>query len=106
MSDAPAFVVANFTIHDADEYRIYEKGFFPILKRHGGEFFTFDDSTIHLEGNELYFEPGLRKEILQYSDKFNLNEFKSLNLFFGGINAVSYEDCVSDIRRGGKCIIE
>jgi len=52
MSDAPAFVLANFTIHDADEYRIYEKGFFPILKRHGGEFFTFDDSTIHLEGEE------------------------------------------------------
>ena len=50
MSDAPAFVVANFTIHDADEYRNYEKGFFPILKRHGGEFFTYDDSTIHLEG--------------------------------------------------------
>jgi len=52
MSDAPAFVVANFTINDADEYRKYEKGFFPILKRHGGEFFTFDDSTIHLEGEE------------------------------------------------------
>ncbi len=52
MSDAPAFVVANFTIHDADEYRKYEKGFFPILKRYEGEFFTFDDSTVHLEGEE------------------------------------------------------
>ena len=52
MSDTPAYVVANFTIHDPDEYRKYEKGFFPILKRHGGEFFTFDDSTIHFEGNQ------------------------------------------------------
>jgi uncharacterized protein (DUF1330 family) len=50
MADAPAFVVANFHVHDADEYRKYEKGFFPILKRHGGEFFTFDDNTETLEG--------------------------------------------------------
>ena len=52
MSDAPAYVVANFTVHDADTYRNYEKGFFPILKRHGGEFFTFDDNTVTFEGAE------------------------------------------------------
>ena len=50
MSDAPAYVVANFTVHDADEYRKYEKGFFPILKKHGGEFLTFDDRPHTLEG--------------------------------------------------------
>jgi uncharacterized protein (DUF1330 family) len=50
MSDAPAFVIANFIVHDADTYRVYEKGFFPILKRHGGEFFTFDDNTVTFEG--------------------------------------------------------
>ncbi len=50
MSDAPAYLIANFTIHDKDEYRKYEKGFFPILKRHGGEFFTYDDAPTHLEG--------------------------------------------------------
>ena len=33
----------TFVVDDADTYRIYEKGFFPILKRHGGEFFTYDD---------------------------------------------------------------
>ena len=32
MSQAPAFLVANFQIHDAAKYREYEKGFFPILK--------------------------------------------------------------------------
>ena len=51
MADAPAFVLANFSIHDAEEYRKYEKSFFPILKRHGGEFLTYDDSTFHLEGD-------------------------------------------------------
>jgi len=50
MADAPAFVVANFVIENADEYRKYEKGFFPILKKHGGEFFTYDDSPETLEG--------------------------------------------------------
>ncbi|MEM9256776.1 MAG: DUF1330 domain-containing protein [Pseudomonadota bacterium] len=52
MSEAPAYVIANFTINDKDEYRKYEKGFFPILKKHGGSFFTYDDSTKHLEGSD------------------------------------------------------
>jgi uncharacterized protein (DUF1330 family) len=50
MSAAPAYVIANFIVNDADEYRKYEKGFFPILKRHGGEFFTYDDSPLTFEG--------------------------------------------------------
>ena len=52
MADTPAYVVANFTINDKDEYRKYEKGFFPILKKHGGSFFTYDDNTVHLEGSD------------------------------------------------------
>ena len=50
MSDTPAYVIANFVVHDADVYRQYEKGFFPILKKHGGSFITYDDNTITLEG--------------------------------------------------------
>ena len=50
MTDVPAHVIANFTIEDPDTYRQYEKGFFSILKRHGGEFITFDDETKTLEG--------------------------------------------------------
>ena len=30
MADIPAYVVANFEVHDRDTYRQYEKGFFPI----------------------------------------------------------------------------
>lgn len=52
MTDQPAYIVANFTVHDAEKYRVYEKGFFPILKRHGGEFITFDDEAITFEGSE------------------------------------------------------
>ena len=51
MSDVPVFVLANLLVHDAAEYRIYEKGFFPILKRHGGEFVTYDDKPHTFEGS-------------------------------------------------------
>lgn len=51
MSDVAVYMIANLVVHDADEYRNYEKGFFPILKRFGGEFVTFDDSHENLEGD-------------------------------------------------------
>ena len=37
MSDTSVYVIANITIEDASKYRQYEKGFFPILKKFGGE---------------------------------------------------------------------
>ncbi|MDH4168436.1 MAG: DUF1330 domain-containing protein [Acidimicrobiia bacterium] len=49
MSD-PVHFIAHFTIDDADRYRRYEKGFFPILKAHGGQFVTYDDEVTVLEG--------------------------------------------------------
>ena len=52
MADASVYVIANFDIHDAETYRTYEKGFFPILKKHKGEFFTFDDNTVTFEGSD------------------------------------------------------
>ena len=51
MEDVEVFFVANLNIVDKETYRIYEKGFFPILKKHGGEFVTYDDSIVHLEGD-------------------------------------------------------
>lgn len=52
MADAsiPVFVLANLVVQDASEYRKYEKGFFPILKRYRGEFVTFDDNPHTFEG--------------------------------------------------------
>lgn len=49
--DVAVYMIANLAIEDAGEYRKYEKGFFPILKRHGGEFVTFDDRHECLEGD-------------------------------------------------------
>jgi len=52
MSNIPVYVVANFEIEDAEIYRVYEKGFFRILRRHGGQFLTYDDATENFEGCE------------------------------------------------------
>ena len=51
MEEVKVYLIANLQIHDADRYREYEKGFFPILKKHGGRFVTFDDTVEHLEGH-------------------------------------------------------
>jgi uncharacterized protein (DUF1330 family) len=47
---APAFIVANFIVKNPDEYHKYEKGFFPLLKKRGGSFITYDDAHETLEG--------------------------------------------------------
>tara|TARA_B110000285_G_C14572840_1_gene358643 strand:+ start:81 stop:371 length:291 start_codon:yes stop_codon:yes gene_type:complete len=50
MSDQKVYVLANLVINDKETYRLYEKGFFPLLKKHGGEFITFDNDVRHFEG--------------------------------------------------------
>ncbi|MAI79611.1 MAG: hypothetical protein CL917_11770 [Deltaproteobacteria bacterium] len=50
MADTPVYMVANFEINDAERYRVYEKGFFGILKKHNGQFYTYDDEPETLEG--------------------------------------------------------
>lgn len=46
----PVHFIAHMSINDVDGYRKYEKGFFPILKAHGGRFITYDDDVTVLEG--------------------------------------------------------
>ncbi|MEE3328707.1 MAG: DUF1330 domain-containing protein [Myxococcota bacterium] len=52
MAEVPVYLVVHLHVQDKEEYLLYEKGFFPILKKHGGQFITFDDQTITLEGEE------------------------------------------------------
>ena len=68
MSDVPCFMLANFRIHDADTYRKYEKGFFPVLKPHGGRFVTYDDSVTVLEGERAEG----RTVIIEFDDEATL----------------------------------
>jgi len=48
-SNIPVYVLANFEIEDAETYRVYEKGLFRILRRHAGQFLTYDDATENFE---------------------------------------------------------
>jgi uncharacterized protein (DUF1330 family) len=50
MSDVPVYMVVNLKITDVEPYRLYEKGFFSMLKKYGGSFLTFDDSADTFEG--------------------------------------------------------
>jgi len=50
MSDVPVYMIVNLSVTDKEEYLKYEKGFFPILKRSGGEFVTYDDNPLTFEG--------------------------------------------------------
>lgn len=50
MADVPVYLVVNLHVEDKDRYRQYEKGFFPILKEHRGEFIAYDDDSETLEG--------------------------------------------------------
>tara|TARA_B100000927_G_scaffold290603_1_gene289911 strand:+ start:3640 stop:3954 length:315 start_codon:yes stop_codon:yes gene_type:complete len=52
VEDVKVYMIANLQIHDANRYREYEKGFFPLLKKHGGEFITYDDNIVNVEGEE------------------------------------------------------
>lgn len=51
MSDLPVTMIVNLKVTDPDRYRVYEKGFFPLLKKYGGEFITFDDNAFTFEGD-------------------------------------------------------
>jgi len=50
MDNLPVYMVANLIITNKNEYRTYEKGFFGLLKKHGGSFITYDDNAETFEG--------------------------------------------------------
>jgi uncharacterized protein (DUF1330 family) len=52
MNEVEVYMLVNLKLNDAEEYRIYEKGFFPILKKHNGSFITYDDNPVILEGEQ------------------------------------------------------
>lgn len=84
MSDVAVYMIANLVVTDADEYRKYEQGFFPILKRFGGEFVTFDDNhetlegTTPLEGRVIIFKFPSEELAKQW---YNDEEYQALSEF-------------------------
>lgn len=72
MSDIPVYVVASLRVTDADTYHLYEKGFFPLLKKYGGEFITYDDKPDTFEGEQP--RQG-RMVILQFPSEQNARDW-------------------------------
>ena len=58
-------------------------------------------SRLHLEGDTLYCEPGIKIPDIAHFRKLKINLFNDKNVFFGGVNAVSKSEAVGDDRRGG-----
>ena len=50
MAEVPVYLIVNLHVEDAERYLQYEKGFFPILKKHQGKFISYDDNTLTFEG--------------------------------------------------------
>ena len=62
---------------------------------------SIEAPRIHLEGDELYYEPGINISENNLLEHLSLHPFEKKNLFFGGVNAVTLSDGFSDSRRGG-----
>ena len=56
---------------------------------------------IHLEGQELYFEPGIEVPNDKYFKHIKIIPFENKSLFFGGVNCVTQNEAIGDFRRGG-----
>ena len=56
---------------------------------------------IHLEDGIFHYEPGIYSETSKLPDSIEANAFEKRNLFFGGVNAVSKNEGMSDTWRGG-----
>lgn len=90
MSDTPVYFVVNLHIEDAERYGRYEKGFFPILKKHGGEFITYDDKMETLEGES------------PRTGRMVIFKFKSEEAAKGWYNDPDYQTLSEDRRAGTK----
>ena len=80
-----------------------------VLINYIGKELTLQESIeaprIHLEGDELYYEPGINISGNNLLKHLSLHPFEKKNLFFGGVNAVTLTDGFSDSRRGGSFVI-
>ena len=88
MSEVPVYVIANIVIKDPDTYKKYEMGFFPILKKYGGQFITYDDNIGQFEGSS------------EVSGRVILFSFPNENLADQWYSSVEYKE-LSTFRREG-----
>jgi len=66
---------------------------------------AIDEPRVHYENGTIFTEPPLHVDLQGVNDIYKLNKFKSKNMFFGGVQAVSGDfDGGADSRRGA-CVL-
>ena len=95
MNEVPVYMIANLVIQDADTYRKYEKGFFPLLKKYEGSFITYDDNI-----ETLGCKKGVKRKILTYLSSKETILNRSLS------NCSHIADYVSLLRLTSFCLCD
>lgn len=95
MNEVEVYMLVNLKLNDAEEYRIYEKGFFPILKKHNGSFITYDDNPVILEGDQ----PDQFDRVIIFS-------FPSEEAADGWWNDPEYQELSAHRRAGAEIILQ
>jgi len=61
-----------------------------------------DAPRVHLEGTILHAEPGIPEDyLIKLEQRYNVQRWDQLNVFFGGVNSVTPDGGAVDPRRGG-----
>ena len=95
MNEVEVYMLVNLKLNDAEEYRIYEKGFFPILKKYNGSFITYDDNPVILEGDQ----PDQFDRVIIFS-------FPSEEAADGWWNDPEYQELSAHRRAGAEIILQ
>ncbi len=67
---------------------------------------SINEPRIHYENGIIFTEPPLKFNLKNMSDIYELKEFKELNLFFGGVQAVSGNMQGGADPRRGACVLK
>jgi gamma-glutamyltranspeptidase/glutathione hydrolase len=67
---------------------------------------SINEPRIHYENDTVFTEPPLKLDLKNMSEVYNLKEFKELNLFFGGVQAVTGDMHGGADPRRGACVLE
>ncbi|NOX15721.1 MAG: gamma-glutamyltransferase [Epsilonproteobacteria bacterium] len=67
---------------------------------------AIDEPRLHYEGGTIFTEPPLDIKLNGMLDMYELNQFKTLNMFFGGVQAVSGDLQGGADPRRGACVLK
>jgi len=67
---------------------------------------AINEPRVHYENSTIFTEPPLKLELKNMANVYDIKEFSELNLFFGGVQAVTAELKGGADPRRGACVLE